>query len=228
MKHLKLQHCLSTQEEIKKLDLSENILVSTIQQSKGFGRRKTPWVHFSESLAFSFSCQSHETISLTPLEVSVLVSEYFYEFYSQSIMLKWPNDLISSDNKKLGGILCELINARVVVGIGINIGETLNNLISDQRIVTGLALPDNLPKNHHHHLPYDFYEYFQAHRISDSGILVERWTSLCGHLNRPCRIIDGENISEGIFVGIGRDGRAILHQENKILECLNGSLIIDP
>ena len=33
------------------------------------------------------------------------------------------NDLMTSDHKKLGGVICHLINNKVVVGIGINLVE---------------------------------------------------------------------------------------------------------
>jgi BirA family biotin operon repressor/biotin-[acetyl-CoA-carboxylase] ligase len=47
------------------------------------------------------------------------VREVCEEIYGVKTLLKWPNDLII-DDKKVGGILCEKVGERVVIGIGIN------------------------------------------------------------------------------------------------------------
>ncbi|MBT7694459.1 MAG: hypothetical protein HN750_20905 [Gemmatimonadales bacterium] len=41
--------------------------------------------------------------------------------------LKWPNDLIIAD-RKVGGVLCEAVGGRVVIGIGINVRATVQDL----------------------------------------------------------------------------------------------------
>ena len=50
-----------------------------------------------------------------------------YYLKSELVKIKWPNDLII-DGKKLAGILSEKCEAGVVVGIGINIFQTQDEL----------------------------------------------------------------------------------------------------
>jgi BirA family biotin operon repressor/biotin-[acetyl-CoA-carboxylase] ligase len=39
------------------------------------------------------------------------------------VRVKWPNDLVDADNRKLGGLLAELDDGRIVVGIGLNANQ---------------------------------------------------------------------------------------------------------
>ena len=37
--------------------------------------------------------------------------------------MKWPNDLVDADGRKLGGLLAELDDGRIVLGIGLNANQ---------------------------------------------------------------------------------------------------------
>ncbi len=42
--------------------------------------------------------------------------------------LKWPNDLLAPDGRKLAGILAEVADGAVVVGVGLNVSTTTDEL----------------------------------------------------------------------------------------------------
>ena len=57
---------------------------------------------------------------------------------TQDVKLKWPNDVLV-DGKKIAGILCERHGDNVIVGIGVNVGQTeFDKEIADR--ATSLAL----------------------------------------------------------------------------------------
>ncbi|MBI2898026.1 MAG: biotin--[acetyl-CoA-carboxylase] ligase [Deltaproteobacteria bacterium] len=40
---------------------------------------------------------------------------------ARGLAIKWPNDIVTADGRKLAGILCESVARKVVVGIGVNV-----------------------------------------------------------------------------------------------------------
>ena len=65
-----------------------------------------------------------------PLLTGVALAESVSEITGARASLKWPNDLLAADGRKLAGILAEAAGAAVVVGIGLNV----------------TTLPDELPE----------------------------------------------------------------------------------
>ena len=65
-------------------------------------------------------------ISLIPLRIGTLIAPTIQSLLdsdaSKMVQLKWPNDVLI-DNKKIGGVLIEIENDNVLVGIGCNIGD---------------------------------------------------------------------------------------------------------
>ena len=54
--------------------------------------------------------------------------------------LKWPNDvLVDSDGKKVAGVLCRAVDTAVIIGIGINVTMTIEQLPTDQATSLSLA-----------------------------------------------------------------------------------------
>jgi BirA family biotin operon repressor/biotin-[acetyl-CoA-carboxylase] ligase len=94
-----------------------NSAVMAVSQSLGRGRREREWRSPVGGLWFSFDVPY--TSEIITIKVGVAVREVCSEFYGCKVLLKWPNDLIL-DGKKVGGILCEKVQDRVVIGIGIN------------------------------------------------------------------------------------------------------------
>lgn len=95
------------------------------QQTKGQGRLTKSWyspfgenIYFSLRIPFSGSATALAGFSLLlALTVSRVLETYLEK---ECIQIKWPNDLIV-DNKKLAGILVELIQDYIIIGIGINV-----------------------------------------------------------------------------------------------------------
>jgi biotin-[acetyl-CoA-carboxylase] ligase BirA-like protein len=65
-------------------------------------------------------------MTLIPLRIGTLIAPTIQSLLdsdaSNLVQLKWPNDLLI-DNKKVGGVLIEIENNNVLVGIGCNIGS---------------------------------------------------------------------------------------------------------
>lgn len=66
--------------------------------------------------------------SVTPIRVGLEVAESIQAATGLTALVKWPNDVLASNGRKLAGILCEATHAdegprHLVVGIGINVRQ---------------------------------------------------------------------------------------------------------
>jgi BirA family biotin operon repressor/biotin-[acetyl-CoA-carboxylase] ligase len=81
------------------------------------------------------------------LLVGVALAESVGEVTGVRASLKWPNDLLAGDGRKLAGILAESSGTAVVVGVGLNVSTTAAELPetgTSIAVVTGSA-PDRGP-----------------------------------------------------------------------------------
>ena len=63
-----------------------------------------------------------------PLLTGVALAEAVGEVTGVRASLKWPNDLLAVDGRKLAGILAESTGTAVVVGVGLNVSTTESEL----------------------------------------------------------------------------------------------------
>lgn len=195
------------------------ILVSTDEQSEGIGRQGAPWKHLNHSLAISFAVPGHQHIlSLTSLEMACLVTKFFEH---SALQLKWPNDLLI-ENKKCGGLILQnLSDEFFACGLGLNINQPdalLEGLVEgpaegpDHNSQAGslkLEAQSSLQN-----LPYELYSFILNNRLSSEEI-QKTFRQRCLHLNRICEIKQGQEIlAQGRFVGIGRQGEALIKNAN--------------
>lgn len=216
-----MKQCQSTQEEIQKListDPNKNYLVSSDKQKLGRGQRDKKWFSTSCNLGFSFNLKSSNTLSLTSLEIGVLISKFFQEKYEISIDLKWPNDLYLN-RKKCGGILIQK-NQALICGIGINLFHD-DELPKDIPIITTVfqAIVDN------QQITKDLYNFIFNNRLSDDAIRNE-FMNRCIHKNEIVTIIEDGNKVQGKFLDIGQHGEARVLINDEVKSIYSASLII--
>jgi len=105
-------------------------------QTAGRGRFGRTWTAPPESsLLISFVLRPPAAPgaapSATPLRVGMAVARAIERVSEVFARLKWPNDILASDDRKLAGVLCEAAtsgrNAFIVAGIGINVNQSLED-----------------------------------------------------------------------------------------------------
>ena len=133
MKEYYFSEITSTQDYAKKISLDgeKDFVVFSDVQTNGRGRIGRIWEAPIGGLWFSFDSDFLETNGLFTITVGVATKEVLEKVYGLTVKLKWPNDLIL-DNKKVGGIICEKIKDRVIVGIGIN--TNVKNICEEKAI----------------------------------------------------------------------------------------------
>lgn len=219
IKQIHLNECHSTQDVLKeqlKEASSDDFLVSCENQTSGRGRGENSWTSMPGSLCFSMNIKPHKILSLTAMEIAVLIAEFF-ELKNIFLKVKWPNDLWTPQNKKCGGILVQGHQSEFLAGVGINLFTSIEAFggIFEQNF--------RIDKKQE---ALEICKFIHANRITDPNALKIRWLKKCGHISQEVIIQDGQSVVRGIFLGLGEYGEAIIQEKASIKNVFNGSLRI--
>lgn len=233
MKHIKFDTIASTQKYLQDnlVELSKNhgfnLLVSTKAQTEGVGRRGNHWIDTGNALAFSMALEPHVKKTLSSLEMGVLLCEYFFEKYKIHLSIKWPNDLLLNKSSKVAGILCQIVNERLIVGMGINFGTKLTpDKLEHNRYQLGQLGDFHLDQEEFHTIAEEIFTYILENRIVKENEVAAKFKNYCSHLNNKVLIKDGDVENIGTFTGIGIWGEALLENAGQTHHIYNGSLTI--
>ncbi len=131
--------CESTQLLLLGADLPEGAVAVTDHQTAGRGRLGRTWVE-APGTGVLCSVLLRPPEGRRPAELSlvaaVAVAEAVEAATGLSAQIKWPNDVMLN-RRKVAGILAEMRDETVVVGIGVNVNQTHEQLPADARTHPG-------------------------------------------------------------------------------------------
>ena len=226
----------STNDEAWEL-IAENApngsLIITDNQFKGRGRFGNKWISApSMGLTFSLILYDLKNLHKLPLIIGVSVCEALKEF-NFKLKLKWPNDIILND-KKIGGILCELkkINnvKTIVVGIGMNINEKADDFPDNLRKrAISLSMVSNKTFQRERVLA-KILNHFEKNLdlLKEKNLeLFKKWESFCNHINKEVTFHNNNVNVVGRFLKISDRGSAIIEVNNKEIVFSSGIVEIN-
>ena len=113
-------------------DPAEGVVLVAEHQVAGRGRLDRVWTSPPRAgLTVSFLLRPDVPAARrgwVTLLVGVALAESVGEVTGVRASLKWPNDLLAGDGRKLAGILAESTGTAVVVGVGLNVSTTAAEL----------------------------------------------------------------------------------------------------
>jgi len=128
-----LEACPSTQRELT-ADDREGAVVATEHQTEGRGRLGRIWIDApGTSLLFSLLLTPDVPADRLP-GLTVLAAEAVAEAIGAGAEVKEPNDVLLG-GRKIAGVLGEASEGRVVIGIGVNVDQ------SPEQLPPGAQLP---------------------------------------------------------------------------------------
>ncbi len=208
---------------------SDEILISTSEQTLGIGRKGSQWDSYANSLAMSFTMKPNPVPTLTPIEIGVLAIEFLKSEYDISIKLKWPNDLLTGEGKKCGGIIAQYIDTETVIaGLGLNLGSLPSGDVPSHykhglgNVSDSLQLTAEDQKN----IPLKLYQFILKNRITDEIDMQNRFQEACIHIGKNVTVDDDGDDYTGKFIGIGKNGEAIVEIDGAARSFLSSSLKI--
>ena len=111
----------STQDEAAARFTGSPLLIVAAHQAEGRGRLNRAWLEADRSMFSSLVyAPSAEDRGLIPLIAGLAVRRALAATFDVDAGLRWPNDLVVGSDK-VGGILVEADEDRVVVGCGVNL-----------------------------------------------------------------------------------------------------------
>lgn len=92
------------------------------EQTAGRGRHGRAWVSDpGAGLWSSTVLPSSVEPTQAPIAAALAIIDMSQELPGPRLFIKWPNDVLAADGRKIAGILAEATGRAVIVGIGINI-----------------------------------------------------------------------------------------------------------
>jgi len=196
-------------------------VVQAGQQSGGRGRRGNKWVspkgNLYQSIVLKPSLPKHVWGQLT-FVISVALGQAI-ENHVDVYNLKWPNDVLVHE-KKLAGILIEIIDDFVIIGTGVNVDHA----------------PDNRAKMH------DFWDisvndfrdvflseiekYFMMWEAEGFASIRELWMQKAYKLGEEIQARLPDAIYEGVFEGLDDQGILLLREKDGSLKQINSGEIL--
>jgi BirA family transcriptional regulator, biotin operon repressor / biotin---[acetyl-CoA-carboxylase] ligase len=134
--------CESTQQLLLGSGLPEGAVAVAEHQTAGRGRLGRQWAApAGTALLVSLLLEPPAGKKLPELSLvaAVAVAQVVEKATGLSAQIKWPNDVMLN-RRKVAGILSEVSGSTVVVGIGLNVNQTRDELPSDTGVPAGSLL----------------------------------------------------------------------------------------
>ncbi len=185
-------------------------------QDAGRGRQGREWVseagNFFGSTLVLLGPDDPAAPSLSLAAGLALIEAVDVAVPNQSLMLKWPNDLMLG-NAKLAGILLERSGDRVVVGFGINLASAPKLEGRDAAALNGALSPQAFAPL----LAGSFARMLPLWRNSEPEAFASAWLARAHPVGTHLTVHSGrdEKVS-GTFDGIEPDGALRLRREGGI------------
>ena len=132
---------LSTNDYVKKHleELEDGAIVVAKQQIAGRGRRGNQWISNEGNLFFTLRLKKTKNAFSYIMQISNILVEIF-DVCNMEAVIKYPNDILVK-GRKIAGVLIEVIDDDVILGIGINVQEdqfeTLTSRATSIKIESG-------------------------------------------------------------------------------------------
>ena len=213
----------STSDFLKRKDDKKNYDLAIAEiQTCGRGRRGNNWVSQKGMALFSFLLKVEEDVSIEeysklPLVTGIAVLNGLKRIKNLDFKFKWTND-IYLDDKKICGILVEKIQDFFVIGIGININNSLEGAVAD--IATALTISTGkkyIVEDTIFTVLDEFKKQYKRFLEGEWNFILEEINNRNYLKNREITLVGSNWQTKGIAGDIAKDGRLeIITEKEKI------------
>ena len=137
-------------EKLQNKELQAPIAVCAEIQNSGIGSRSNSWEGAKGNLFLSFALALKQLPSDLQLESASIYFSYLLKetlaAFGSKIWIKWPNDFYL-DDKKIGGMITNIIRDTIVCGVGLNISDAPKEFAKLDISIDTKVLLENYFKN---------------------------------------------------------------------------------
>lgn len=213
----------------KKSNLENYTVVVTKSQTKGRGQRENSWISEpNKNLTFSVFIKDFELLVLNQkylnFAVCLAVFDVIKKHLNTNIFIKWPNDIMSA-NQKICGILIEnkIADAKInqtILGIGLNVNQDIfpmqfKNISSLKKITGKLYDLDQLLNE----IISVLKKRIKALTTDKFLKLEQEYLNVLYKKNIPSMFKTADNVLfMGKIVGVSKTGKLKIELENKTIK----------
>jgi BirA family biotin operon repressor/biotin-[acetyl-CoA-carboxylase] ligase len=221
----------TAKEHIGQLTLNSPLIILAKEQTAGRGRHGSTWsqadIGLYATFAFASSVPPHALSGLSLMCGCSLHSAL--EAFGADLRLKWPNDLLSRDGKKLCGILIEISSnsnpSAVLIGVGVNISGVPAGVESVTSL-EGLTGQAPSPVGLIQRIAPIIWENWQQFLAGGFESFRSNWLSKASGLGQEMIVESGGQKFEGVFTDVARDGALMLKDRSgKMHKLVSGHVI---
>lgn len=203
-----IDECESTMDEVKKTNNKHWTRIMAKTQTKGRGRRNACWQSIDGDMLATWKIPKKILEEISPGILQIAVGGSIASLLK--IGLKWPNDLLTNDFRKMGGIMIESDSEDESMRIGVGINRTKR--ISEE-IFTSSGWDETLGEIENIDiyemvdvaLSSNFEEHYLLPNISSQEMEDISWKALSQILSRGVVIKYKKNNFR--IIGMSEDGR---------------------
>lgn len=212
-----------------KIEIENGSVIVADHQTTGRGRRHRIWLApAGKALLFSIMITRAGDPVKFPFYTCIgalAVAEAIRSLYSLPVSVKWPNDVLINE-KKVCGILTELANNKgkqqgVVVGIGINVNQTLEELKFSVLMPATSILIERKEFTPRGPLLREILRHFDAYYVyflqGKTNEILRGWKGLSTLLGHPVKIVTTQGEITGLAIDIESDGALVVRQNTGFL-----------
>ena len=210
---------------VSNIPLKDYAVVMAQYQSAGQGQRGSNWQsEKGKNLIISILKKNIKIKVQYQFEINMRVSMAILitlkTFGIPNLSVKWPNDILS-DNKKISGVLIQLLTKKqkinqAIIGIGINVNQThFNNLpqATSMKSITGTAFDIEILTTE---LMAQLKHYFE---VPDTDRLMSEYESVLFRKNKQSAFVNNKGVSfMGNILGVSKSGMLRVQSEKAIKE----------
>lgn len=198
------------------------------QQDSGKGRLGREWISPPGNLYASTIVRltPYDPVAPTLAFVAALAA---YEAISErapgaAIQIKWPNDILSGDGAKLGGMLLERRDDAVVFGIGVNLVSAPKNTGRAVTCLADLGAPALHPQSFLETLARHFAAQLAIWRTYGVASILRAWEARAHPVGATVSVHlpDGEMLS-GQYGGLSAEGAFTLHLADGTIRAIHAA-----
>lgn len=208
----------NARELLPQLKAGQSAIVLAAEQTQGRGRMGRNWLAAHDGFYATFVfCDQLEIGKLSgfSLVVGTVLRQVFLELGCDTY-LKWPNDVLAQDGRKLSGVLIEVLPADefgfVLVGIGVNLrGAPVNvgNAVALEELCAKKIIATDLAAL----LAPRLHTAWKIFMKNGFAAFRQQWISAAFHLGRQIKISLTEQMLEGKFIGVNEYGSLLLETD---------------
>jgi len=215
--------------ELARRGAPEGTVVLADCQTAGRGRLQRSWqsppgCNLYLSVILRPAIPPHDAAQITLL-AGVAVAEAISAVCPERVGIKWPNDLLIG-GRKVCGILTETRMAAggidsVIVGVGLNVNMERADFDPAHR-ETATSLREETGRDHSREdllllLCERFEGWYEILERNGFAAVREGWLARAEMTGKRIRVLFGDEMREGMFAGIDRDGALLIADERGVV-----------